>query len=72
VQAITEGLAIHARGEHVQPLKPYLRWFGADHIADRIIAMPCYIGGDNPIAGIKWIGSRQHNPRDSAWNAPAR
>lgn len=62
VQAIAEGLAIHARGEHVQPLKPYLRWPGADHIADRIIAMPCYIGGDDPIAGIKWIGSRQHNP----------
>ena len=62
VQAIAEGLAIHARGEHVQPLKPYLRWSGADHIADRIIAMACYIGGDDPIAGIKWIGSRQHNP----------
>lgn len=62
VDAITDGLAAHAHGEYVQPLKPYLRWPGADHIADRIIAMPCYLGGEQPVAGLKWIGSRQHNP----------
>ena len=62
VDAIVEGLAVHARGDYVQPLKPYLRWAGADHIADRIIAMPCHIGGAQPVAGLKWIGSRQHNP----------
>ncbi|NLU99025.1 2,3-diaminopropionate biosynthesis protein SbnB [Marinomonas sp. UCMA 3892] len=62
IEAIEEGLKLHADGNFVQPLKPYLRWQSADHIADRIIAMPCYLGGDNPIAGIKWIGSRQHNP----------
>ena len=62
VDAIAEGLAAHARGDYVQPLKPYLRWPGADHIADRIIAMPCYLGGEQPVAGLKWIGSRQHNP----------
>jgi len=62
VDAIAEGLAAHARGAYVQPLKPYLRWPGADHIADRIIAMPCYLGGDDAVAGLKWIGSRQHNP----------
>jgi ornithine cyclodeaminase len=62
VDAIAAGLAAHARGDYVQPLKPYLRWTGADHIADRIIAMPCYLGGEQPVAGLKWIGSRQHNP----------
>ncbi|CAM4172464.1 2,3-diaminopropionate biosynthesis protein SbnB [Pseudoalteromonas byunsanensis] len=62
IQAIEEGLRLHAKQEFVQPLKPYLRWPDAPHIADRIIAMPCYLGGENPIAGIKWIGSRQHNP----------
>lgn len=62
IEAIEEGLKLHADGSFVQPLKPYLRWPSANHIADRIIAMPCYLGGDNPIAGIKWIGSRQHNP----------
>lgn len=62
IEAVEEGLKLHAEGKFVQPLKPYLRWSGADHIADRIIAMPCYLGGENPMAGIKWIGSRQHNP----------
>ncbi|MFC3032653.1 2,3-diaminopropionate biosynthesis protein SbnB [Pseudoalteromonas fenneropenaei] len=60
--AIEEGLQLHAKRQFTQPLKPYLRWPDAPHIADRIIAMPCYLGGDNPIAGIKWIGSRHHNP----------
>ncbi|WP_308366753.1 MULTISPECIES: 2,3-diaminopropionate biosynthesis protein SbnB [unclassified Microbulbifer] len=64
VDAITEGLALHARGEAVQPLKPYLRWPDAPHIADRIIAMPCYLGGERPVAGIKWVGSREANPRE--------
>lgn len=63
IEAITERLTLHANKQFVQPLKPYLRWQGADHIADRIIAMPCYLGGNDPIAGIKWIGSRQHNPK---------
>jgi ornithine cyclodeaminase len=62
VDAIVDGLAAHAHGNYVQPLKPYLRWPGADHIADRIIAMPCYLGGEQPVAGLKWVGSRQHNP----------
>ncbi|MCT6700369.1 2,3-diaminopropionate biosynthesis protein SbnB [Rheinheimera sp. 4Y26] len=62
MSAIEEGLQLHAKRQFVQPLKPYLRWQEASHIADRIIAMPCYLGGENPIAGIKWIGSRQHNP----------
>lgn len=62
VDAIIDGLTAHVRRDYVQPLKPYLRWPGADHIADRIIAMPCYLGGEQAIAGLKWIGSRQHNP----------
>jgi 2,3-diaminopropionate biosynthesis protein SbnB len=63
VDAVTQGLVLHARGETVQPLKPYLRWPAAPHIADRIIAMPCYLGGEEPVAGIKWVGSREANGR---------
>ncbi|MGP0630118.1 2,3-diaminopropionate biosynthesis protein SbnB [Nitrospina sp. 32_T5] len=62
MRALTQGLLLHARKEFVQPLKPYLRWPGAGHIADRIIAMPGYLGGGEPVAGIKWVGSRQQNP----------
>ncbi|MBE1444138.1 2,3-diaminopropionate biosynthesis protein SbnB [Paenibacillus sp. OAS669] len=37
------------------PLKPYLRF--PDEPANRIIAMPAYVGGSFDIAGIKWIAS---------------
>lgn len=63
VEAVTSALALHARGEFVQPLKPYLRRGGAaSHIADRIIAMPAYLGGEHPVAGLKWVGSKHDNP----------
>jgi 2,3-diaminopropionate biosynthesis protein SbnB len=64
-EALEEALSLHARGEFVQPLKPYLRAAGSKgHIADRIIAMPAYIGGDYPISGMKWIGSKHDNPQE--------
>ncbi|HSC67372.1 MAG TPA: 2,3-diaminopropionate biosynthesis protein SbnB [Cellvibrio sp.] len=63
ITAVTEGLIQHANGQVVQPIKPYLRWPEANHIADRIIAMPCYLGGNAPAAGIKWVGSREANGR---------
>ncbi len=62
VEAVTHALTLHARGQFVQPLKPYLRWGNAGHIADRIIAMPAYMGGDQPVAGLKWVGSKHDNP----------
>ena len=62
VDAISRALIAHGRGHYVQPLKPYLRWPGAGHIADRIIAMPAFLGGDDAVAGLKWIGSRHENP----------
>jgi N-[(2S)-2-amino-2-carboxyethyl]-L-glutamate dehydrogenase len=62
VDAVRDAFALHARREVVQPLKPYLRWRPDGHIADRIIAMPAYVGGDRAVAGIKWIGSKHDNP----------
>lgn len=63
VAAIEQALRLHAEGRFVQPLKPYLRWRGPEgHIADRIIAMPAYLGGEEPVAGLKWIGSKHDNP----------
>ena len=62
VDAVAEAFALHARREITQPLKPYLRWRAGGHIADRIIAMPAYVGGDEPMAGLKWIGSKHDNP----------
>ena len=62
VKAVAGAFALHARKETVQPLKPYLRWRPDGHIADRIIAMPAYVGGPAPVAGLKWIGSKHDNP----------
>lgn len=63
IEAVCHALKQHALGKVVQPLKPYLRWRGTEgHIADRIIAMPAYVGGDEPMAGLKWIGSKHDNP----------
>lgn len=62
MHAIEAGFRSHASGDFVQPLKPYLRSPRTRHIADRIIAMPAWIGGDQPVAGLKWIGSKHDNP----------
>ncbi len=64
VEALRGSLALHAEGKTAQPLKPYLRWRRRGHIADRIIAMPGYVGGEHPMAGIKWIGSKHDNPTE--------
>lgn len=40
--------------EFAQPVKPYLRY---RNLANRIIAMPAFLGGDINMAGIKWIAS---------------
>jgi N-[(2S)-2-amino-2-carboxyethyl]-L-glutamate dehydrogenase len=62
VEALRTALALHAEGKTAQPLKPYLRWRRGGHIADRIIAMPGYVGGERAMAGLKWIGSKHDNP----------
>ncbi|MGN7470597.1 2,3-diaminopropionate biosynthesis protein SbnB [Brevibacillus sp. SAFN-007a] len=63
VTAVARALELHAKGDFVQPLKPYLRVNEANgHIADRIIAMPAYVGGEAPVSGLKWIGSKHDNP----------
>jgi ornithine cyclodeaminase len=68
MQALQQAFIRHAQGKVVQPLKPYLRANdGSGHIADRIIAMPAYIGGEAPIAGIKWVGSKHDNPARYGW-----
>lgn len=51
---IGEAVATIDQGTYAQPLKPYLRY---GNPANRIIAMPAYIGGSIHAAGIKWISS---------------
>jgi len=51
IEACTHAMA---RGDFAQPIKPYLRYRDP---ANRIIAMPAFVGEPFESAGIKWIAS---------------
>jgi 2,3-diaminopropionate biosynthesis protein SbnB len=57
---IGQAVRIKEAGDCAHPLKPYLRF---REPANRIIAMPAFVGGDINLAGIKWIASYPGNPR---------
>jgi len=48
--------------DYAQPIKPYLRY---RDLANRIIAMPAFVGGDIDLAGIKWIASFPNNIKNN-------
>jgi 2,3-diaminopropionate biosynthesis protein SbnB len=54
IGVIREAVLVLQRKEYSQPVKPYLRYGDP---GNRIIAMPAFVGGDAPMAGIKWIAS---------------
>ncbi|MVT11257.1 2,3-diaminopropionate biosynthesis protein SbnB [Chitinophaga tropicalis] len=55
---ISEAIIALDRNDYSQPIKPYLRYGDPKN---RIIAMPAYLGGTLPMAGIKWIASFPDN-----------
>ncbi|NOU91423.1 2,3-diaminopropionate biosynthesis protein SbnB [Paenibacillus sp. LMG 31460] len=57
---IKDVVAIKDKGDSVHPLKPYLRF---REQANRIIAMPAFVGGTIEMSGIKWIASFPNNSR---------
>lgn len=54
IASVEEAARIVREGDYAQPIKPYLRYGDP---ANRIIAMPAYVGGEVRAAGIKWIAS---------------
>jgi N-[(2S)-2-amino-2-carboxyethyl]-L-glutamate dehydrogenase len=58
VNVIKNAAGVLAERDFAQPIKPYLRY---GDVKNRIIAMPAYIGGENALAGIKWIASFPDN-----------
>jgi ornithine cyclodeaminase len=58
VQVIADATSCLSSKDMAQPIKPYLRYGNA---ANRIIAMPAFVGGNINKSGIKWIASFPDN-----------
>nr|WP_062333260.1 2,3-diaminopropionate biosynthesis protein SbnB [Herbidospora sakaeratensis] len=52
---VENAYAAHARGATAVPHSVFLRF--PDRPGDRIIGLPAYVGGERPVAALKWVSS---------------
>ena len=69
VAAVRDAYTEHANGRSFLPHSVFVRFPGREK--ERIIALPGYLGGDDEIAGIKWIASFPGNVQSGLSRASA-
>lgn len=69
LHAVREAYLLHHRGESVNPPSHFLHFPPDD--SSRIIGLPAYLGGESPIAGMKWIASFPRNVAHNMQRASA-